>query len=94
MKKLIIVLVILGIALLTGCSQIEESLEDEREEYGRKVGNCVLMQDEITGDFGCFGCAGIEGNPILCKDPVPSMQQVEQNSDRCDITSTGCVLKE
>ncbi len=35
-----------------------------------------LMQHEIDGYYGCFGC-----NDMLCVDPVPEMVQVDETSE-------------
>jgi hypothetical protein len=36
----------------------------------------ILMQNEETGEYGCFGCG-----EFLCIDPAPIMKQVEENED-------------
>ena len=74
------ILFFVGLMLLAGCATGKE-------------GSCILMRHNETGELGCFGCAG-SGGVSVCKDPTTEMVTVEVNSDRCDITENGCVLKD
>jgi hypothetical protein len=75
-----------------GCDGVApfESLEECRQACGITVtvGNSwdmdgiVLMQHEVTGEFGCFGCSEPSEEPALCIDPIIEMKLVQETPER------------
>ena len=72
MNKLIIVLILL-VVLITGCTNIENSWEMDGIE---------LRQHEVEGSYGCFGCNTPQEGPAMCIDPILEMKQIEETPQR------------
>lgn len=47
-----------------------------------RLDGIVLMQHEITGSYGCFGCNEPSEEPAMCVDPVMEMKQVDETESR------------
>jgi hypothetical protein len=58
-----------------------ETFTEIIEDFWRLDG-IELMQHEIDGSYGCFGCNTPEQGPTLCIDPVPEMKIIEETPER------------
>jgi hypothetical protein len=54
-------------------------------EYDWKDDGIGLMQSELTGEFGCFGCSTPSSGQALCVDPAMEMKPVDETEElHCD----------
>jgi len=74
----LIAVVIFGILLLINSSK--ENLEID--EYDYMDDGIILMQHEVEGFYGCFGCGTNNDGIALCIDPALEMKMVEEMGDR------------
>ena len=58
----------------------DKTFVEEIEKW--KLDGIDLMQHEIEGYFGCFGCSEPREGPALCIDPILEMKLVEETPER------------